>query len=69
MCRGAAPPIMFAMTPPAKSSKVLLVAHRRAEGGPSATAPVRRYRLARLRFPSAPQGPESRFEYLKQVYD
>jgi len=60
---------MFAMTRPVKSSKVLLVAARRAEGAPSAAVPVRRYRLARLRFPAPSQEPESRFEYLKQVHD
>jgi hypothetical protein len=60
---------MFDMTRPVKASKVLLVATRRAEGAPSAAIPVRRYRLARLRFPSPPQEGDSRFEYLKQVYD
>jgi hypothetical protein len=47
---------MFAMTSPVKSSKVLLVVARRAEGVASAAIPVRRYRLARLRVPASPQG-------------
>lgn len=62
-------PIMFAMTRPVKSSKVLLVSDRRAEDAAPGAARVRRYRIARLRFPAAPSGPESRFEYLKQVHD
>lgn len=31
--------------------------------------PIRRYRLARLRFDTRPTGDESRFDYLKRVYD
>jgi hypothetical protein len=62
-------PIIPAMTRTQKASKVLLVPDRRAERTPSTATPVRRYRLARLRMPSGPQGSESRFEYLKNVYD
>jgi hypothetical protein len=57
------------MTRPVKSSKVLLVSDRRAEATTPGAVQVRRYRIARLRFPAAPAGPESRFEYLKRVYD
>ncbi len=57
------------MTHAAQSSKVVLLEDRR--GGPalSGGAPVRRYRLARVRFDSY-AGPESkRFEYLKRTHD
>jgi transcriptional regulator of acetoin/glycerol metabolism len=68
--RGPVPvPIISAMTRPTKSSKVLLVADRRATPAQAAGAPVRRYRLARLRLQSGSQGAESRFEYLKNLYD
>ncbi|MGN6870671.1 MAG: hypothetical protein ACTHMY_19945 [Solirubrobacteraceae bacterium] len=45
------------------------MADRRAEIGPATTPPVRRYRLARLRLDSRPTHSESRFDYLKRVYD
>jgi hypothetical protein len=59
------------MTPPATSAKVLLVADRRFAAANAATdhAPVRRYRLARLRFDGRTLDPASRFEHLKRVYD
>ncbi|HUA45101.1 MAG TPA: hypothetical protein VMA77_07730 [Solirubrobacteraceae bacterium] len=57
------------MTRPITASKVLLVADRRAPSQSRQTVPVRRYRLARLRFDSRPAGSESRFDYLKRVYD
>lgn len=57
------------MTRPLASSKVLLVADRRAEADGSGATPVRRYRIARLRFDSRPAGPEARFEHLKRVYE
>jgi hypothetical protein len=62
---------MPAMTRPASSSKVLLVAARRgspvtAVGGASS---LRRYRLARLRLEGRATDPASRFEYLKRAYD
>ena len=60
---------MLPMTRPIASSKVLLVADRRAAAPDPAAAPVRRYRLARLRFDSRPAGTEARFEHLKRVYD
>ncbi|HEY1519626.1 MAG TPA: hypothetical protein VGF91_24590 [Solirubrobacteraceae bacterium] len=57
------------MTRPLTPSKVLLVADRRAARSQGATAPVRRYRLARLRFEPPPVEGDSRFEYLKRSYD
>jgi hypothetical protein len=57
------------MTRPVTSSKVILVAERRGDAAEPGTAPVRRYRLARLRFDSRPTDPESRFGHLKRVYD
>jgi hypothetical protein len=57
------------MTRPPKSSKLLIVADRRAARSQPTVIPVRRYRLARLRVTSGPQGSESPFEYLKRVYD
>ena len=57
------------MTRPLTSSKVLLVEDRRADRSRAETTPVRRYRIARLRFdPPAAEG-VSRFEYLKRTYD
>jgi hypothetical protein len=62
-------PIMLAMTSPLTASKVLLVADRRTAPDSRRDTPIRRYRLARLRLESRPTGSESRFEYLKRVYD
>jgi hypothetical protein len=69
MCPEAPGPIMFAMTRSLKTSKVLLVADRRVEPTHDAAAPVRRYRLARLRFDPPPAAGASRFEHLKRTYD
>lgn len=60
---------MLPMTRPVRSTKVLLIADRRSESSESASVPVRRYRLARLRVDSRPAEPASRFEHLKRVYD
>jgi hypothetical protein len=60
---------MLSMTRPLTASKVLLVADRRATTQGRQTVPIRRYRLARLRLDSRPAGAESRFDYLKRVYD
>ena len=57
------------MTYPATSAKVLLVADRRDTPAEPGAAPVRRYRLARLRFEGRRQDESSRFEHLKRVYD
>jgi hypothetical protein len=69
MCAGPQIPIMLPMTRPITASKVLLVADRRAASQGRQTVPIRRYRLARVRLDGRPAGGESRFEYLKRVYD
>jgi hypothetical protein len=56
------------MTRPAASSRVLLLEDRRGGAVPG-SAPVRRYRLARLRLDGRPAEPEKRYEYLKRTYD
>jgi hypothetical protein len=61
--------MILAMTRPLTPSKVLLVADRRTVPANRRDTPIRRYRLARLRLDSGPTGAESRFEYLKRVYD
>ena len=62
---------MFAMNRPISSSKVLLVADRRAAASDdsAATVPVRRYRIARIRFDGRNTGGGSRLDHLKRVYD
>jgi hypothetical protein len=62
-------PIILAMTRPLTASKVLLVADRRTVPVSRRDTPVRRYRLARLRFDPPPASGESRFEHLKRTYD
>ena len=57
------------MTRPLNASKVLLVADRRGGVAQSAAAPVRRYRLARLRLNPPRAGREPGFEHLKRLYD
>ncbi|HUA07046.1 MAG TPA: hypothetical protein VMB27_24280 [Solirubrobacteraceae bacterium] len=57
------------MTRSAAASKVLLVADRRAAPSSRESVPVRRYRIARLRFDPPPVSGESRFEHLKRTYD
>jgi hypothetical protein len=69
MCPAAPGPIIFAMTRPITASKVLLVADRRTTPANRRDTPIRRYRLARLRFDSRPAAGEPRFEYLKRAYD
>jgi hypothetical protein len=63
--------IMLAMNRPLSSSKVLLVADRRATSSAdtAATVSVRRYRIARIRFEGRDAGAGSRFDHLKRVYD
>jgi hypothetical protein len=48
---------------------VLLVEDVRGERDAEREAPVRRYRLARLRLDCRSGDPASRFEHLKRVYD
>ena len=69
MRAGGRPPIILAMTSPLTPSKVLLVVDRRAGAPQHESTPVRRYRIARLRFDPPPAEGQSRFEYLKHVYD
>jgi hypothetical protein len=69
MCPRPRRPIMFAMTHPLKTSKVLLVEDRRGGAAQAAAGPVRRYRLARLRLNPPAAGREPGFEYLKRLYD
>jgi hypothetical protein len=69
MCAPTRQPIILGMTSRPKASKVLLVADRRAAASPRESTPVRRYRLARLRAARPPAPAESRFDYLKRVYD
>jgi hypothetical protein len=60
---------MIPMTRPARSTRVLLLQERREQAEEPSYAPIRRYRLARLRFDSRDAAPASRFEHLKRVYD
>ncbi len=69
MCRRSDEPIILVMTRPAISPKAPLPSDRAAESARQAPAPLRRYRIARLRIDSRLQGAGSRFEYLKNVYD
>jgi hypothetical protein len=56
------------MTRPA-SSRVMLIEDRRGgASGVQGTAPVRRYRIARLRLDAPSETGEKRFEYLKRSY-
>lgn len=57
------------MNSPHMVSKVLLVADQRAGSPRAAADPVRRYRIARLRFDGRSTQPEARFEHLKRVFD
>ena len=54
------------MTHPAQTSRVVLVEDTRSA---APAPPLRRYRLARLRFEGPSADPEKRFAYLKRVYD
>jgi hypothetical protein len=47
----------------------MLLEDRRGGSASNGMVPVRRYRLARLRFEGAPADPEKRFEYLKRTFD
>ena len=69
MCRPGPRPIILAMTRSVSASKVLLVADRRTVPASRRDTPVRRYRIARLRFDPPPASGESRFEHLKRTYD
>jgi hypothetical protein len=57
------------MSSPITSSKLLLVADPRPASPEPSAVPVRRYRLARVRFETRSPDPANRFEHLKRVYD
>ncbi len=57
------------MSRPITSSKLLLVADPRPSSAEPGSVPVRRYRLARLRFEARSIDSAERFEHLKRVYD
>jgi len=57
------------MSRPIPSSKVVLVHDPRPVSAEASGVPVRRYRLARLRFQAPAEDPAGRFEHLKRVYD
>jgi hypothetical protein len=57
------------MTRPVTSTRVLLLEERRAQAEDASSAPIRRYRLARLRFEPRSAAPASRFDHLKRVFD
>ncbi len=60
--------MMASMTRPVPSSKVVLLEDRRG-GSDIAGAPLRRFRLARLRFEGVPASAGCRYEYLKRTHD
>ncbi len=55
----------MAMTRPIAASKVLLVADRRVASAEAGSTPLRRYRLARVRYDGRPIGRATRFEQVK----
>jgi hypothetical protein len=57
------------MTRPVTSEKVVLIEDPRRTSAEPDGAPLRRYRLARLRLDGRSQDPGSRFEHLSRVYD
>ena len=69
MWRLASARMSLGMIRPATSSRVMLLEDRRGGTGTAGSVPVRRYRLARLRFDGHPAEPEKRFEYLKRTYE
>lgn len=60
--------MILSMTRPPASTRVLLVADSRAAAEVTGAAPIRRYRLARLRF-DTPSTDQARYDHLKRVYD
>jgi hypothetical protein len=61
--------ILSAMTRPPAASKLILVEDRSAASEADRSAPVRRYRLARLQIEGRSTDPASRFDHLRRVYD
>jgi hypothetical protein len=60
---------MLFMTRPVTPSRVMLLEDRRSAAAAPGSTPVRRYRIARLRFDGQPTDSQKRFEYLKRCYD
>ena len=69
MCASWPGAIMLAMTRPIRSSRLVLVADPRPASPLPETAPVRRYRLARLRLEARSPDESERFTHLKRVFD
>jgi hypothetical protein len=66
----AAAGIIIAMTRLARSTRVLLLEERRTQGEDPSYAPIRRYRLARLRFEPrdpSPASPQARLRLSDQT--
>jgi hypothetical protein len=63
--------MIVAMTPPLRTSRLLLIADRRVAGeAPAPVVPLlRRYRIARLRVSARPTEPKGPFGYLKRIHD
>jgi len=61
--------MILAMTRPITPSKLLLVADPRPGSPEPTSAPIRRYRLARIRFDDRAGERSRRFEHLKRVHD
>ncbi len=57
------------MSPQGNPSKVLLLADARGSAAVGKSAPIRRFRIARLRLDGRPAVGASRFDHLKRVYD
>jgi hypothetical protein len=61
--------MILVMARPTPSSKIFLVADRRAASAQPSAARVRRYRLARVRLDGRSAGAASPYEHIKRVYD
>ena len=57
------------MTHPTATAKLMLLEDKRGGPANSGSVPVRRFRLARLRFDAAATDSRDRFEYLRRAYD
>ncbi len=60
---------MLDMTSPIASSKLWLIPDPRTAASREGGAPVRRYRIARLRLDAGPSSAADRFPQLGRVYD
>lgn len=66
MCAEGIASIILTMTPRPTQSKVLIVSDSRSAAAESALAPIRRYRIARLRLDARQAPSTSRFEQAKR---